>query len=79
MVGACSPNIGLIVKVLSFRGEHSLYGRIWRCDAQYVELGQPGVNVPPGSGDFAQIWLKKIEPPPITDTATTNVPKETTA
>lgn len=63
MLGAASPNIGLIVEVLSFRGEHSQHGRIWRCKAAYAELGQPGVNVPPGEADFAQDWLKKIEPP----------------
>ena len=63
MAGSQSPNLGLIVQVLTFRGEHSLYGRIWRCEAQYAELGQPGVNVPPGAVDFAQDWLRKIEPP----------------
>ena len=63
MLGAASPNIGLIVEVLSFRGEHSQHGRIWRCKAAYAELGQPGVNVPPGEADFAQDWLRKIEPP----------------
>ena len=29
MLGDKSPNIGLIVKVVSARGEHSKYGRIW--------------------------------------------------
>ena len=70
MLGAQSPNIGLIVQVKAFRGEHSQHGRIWRCEAQYAELGQPGVNVPPGDADFAQDWLKKIEPPAKTDTTT---------
>lgn len=79
MKGSQSPNLGLIVRVLAFRGEHSLYGRIWRCEAAYAELGQAGVDVPPGTADFAQYWLKKIEPPPITDTTQTNVSKEITA
>ena len=75
--GDKSPNIGLIVSVLSFRGEHSQFGRIWRCQAEYAELSQPGFNVPPGAADFAQDWLKKIEPP--AQTTKTNVSKEVTA
>ena len=62
--GKASPNIGLIVRVLRFMGEHSQHGRIWRCEAEYAVLGQVGVNVPPGAADFAQSWLRKIEPPP---------------
>mgnify|MGYP003504654704 CR=1 FL=1 len=62
-LGYESPNIGLIVRVLSFAGEHSKHGRIWRCEAEYTELSQPGIKVPPGTADFAQSWLKKIEPP----------------
>jgi hypothetical protein len=77
MSGAKSPNLGLVVKVLSFRGEHSQFGRIWRCEAAYAELGQPGVNVPPGEADFAQDWLRKIEPP--AQTTTTSQTKEITA
>lgn len=63
MNGTASPNLGLIVRVLQFRGEHSQFGRIWRCEAEFAELGQPGVNCPPGQADFAQDWLRKIEPP----------------
>jgi hypothetical protein len=76
LLGLNSPNIGLIVRVLAFRGEHSQHGRIWRCEAQYAELGQPGVNVPPGEADFAQDWLKKIEPPTSTKTTDTVRTKE---
>lgn len=65
--GTASPNIGLIVSVVSLQGEHSLYGRIWRCEAEYGEAGQPGIAVPPGYLDFAQDWLKKINPPPLPD------------
>ena len=64
-LGTASPNIGLIVSVVSLQGEHSLYGRIWRCEAEYGESGQPGINVPPGLLDFAQDWLRKINPPPL--------------
>lgn len=61
--GRASPNLGLIVRVLSYAGDHSVHGRIWRCEAEYAVLGQVGVNVPPGAADFAQAWLRKIEPP----------------
>lgn len=73
LLGQASPNIGLIVTVVSFVGEHSQHGRIWRCKAEYAELGQPGVGAPPGHADFAQAWLKKIEPP----TSPTRTSKDT--
>lgn len=66
LLGKASPNLGLIVKVVSFVGEHSQFGRIWRCDAEYAERGQPGKGVPGGMADFAQSWLRKIEPPKFT-------------
>jgi len=59
--GLDSPNIGLIVRVVSLQGEHTQHGRIWRCKAEYAERGQPGVNVPPGYSDFAQNWLRRID------------------
>ena len=79
MSGAKSPNLGLIVRVLAYRGDHSQYGRIWRCEAEYAELGQPGVNAPPGTADFAQDWLRKIEPPEQTKTTETTKSKELTS
>lgn len=60
--GERSPNIGLVVIVRAFVGEHSKHGRIWRCEAEYAERGQPGDNVPPGMADFAQSWLRKLPP-----------------
>lgn len=63
MLGEKSPNIGLIVTVVSLVGEHSQYGRIWRCEAEFAERGQaPTVKVPGVMSDFAQDWLRKIEP-----------------
>lgn len=63
--GAKSPNLGLVVKVIAFVGEHSKHGRIWRCEAEYASLGQIGTDrVPARMADFAQDWLRKIEPPP---------------
>lgn len=61
--GKSSPNLGLIVRVLSYAGDHSKFGRIWRCEAEYAELNQPGVDTPPGTADFAQTWLRKIQDP----------------
>jgi hypothetical protein len=61
--GKDSPNLGLVVIVRSFVGEHSKFGRIWRCEAEYAERGQAGVNVPAGMADFAQAWLRKLPPP----------------
>ncbi len=78
VLGDKSPNLGLIVEVLAQQGDHSKYGRMWLCQAEHAELAQPGVNVPPGDADFAQDWLRKIEPPAKTDTATTNRTKEVT-
>lgn len=62
--GASSPNIGLIVEVQSLAGEHSKFGRIWRCLAEFAERGQPGVEVPGRTADFAQSWLRKLPPKP---------------
>ncbi|WP_159053640.1 hypothetical protein [Variovorax sp. PMC12] len=61
--GKESPNLGLVVKVVACVGEHSKFGRIWRCDAEFAARGQPGKDVPGGVADFAQSWLKKLPPP----------------
>lgn len=74
--GKDSPNLGLIVRVLSYLGDHSVHGRIWRCEAAYAVLGQVGVNVPPGTADFAQSWLRKIEPPELKKAANDEVGAE---
>lgn len=58
-----SPNIGQRVKVVSFQGEHSQHGRIWRCTGDGVQqLTDAGTYVVTGWADFAQSWLRKIEP-----------------
>lgn len=63
-----SPNLGLIVTVMSCQGEHSRHGRMWRCQAPAIQqLTDTGGYVTTGWGDFAQAWLKKIEPPKIND------------
>lgn len=59
-----SPNIGLQVKVLSAQGEHSQYGRIWRCEGKgVVQLSDAGTYIETGWADFPAAWLRKIEPP----------------
>jgi len=77
VLGRESPNLGLIVRVLSKRGEHSVYGPIWRCEAEYAELAQAGRNVPPGHADFAQSWLRRL-PPDTTPPVAAQRTKETT-
>lgn len=77
MQGDKSPNIGLIVKVVSLAGEHTKLGRIWTCDAEYAIRGQEGQNRPAGLADFAQSWLKKIDPE--ADKTNTETKEELTA
>lgn len=63
------PNHGKRVIVEHLRGEHSVYGRIWRCRAKEGELvteyGAVGERA-----DFAQSWLQKAPPqaPKVTST-----------
>ena len=56
-LGKDSPNIGK--QVHGLRGEHSVYGRIWRCAGKdlVTEYGAAG-----NSCDFAQSWLQKLPP-----------------
>lgn len=54
-------SIGQIVTVISYEGEHSQYGRIWRCQSQQTlvtEFGGVG-----NTADFAEDWLLKIDDP----------------
>jgi hypothetical protein len=71
-LGEKSPNIGLIVKVVRYMGDEKTYGRIWRCETDYAErLILHKATVPTGHTDFAQSWLRKIEPdapPPLAKT-----------
>lgn len=56
-LGHQGPNIGKRVKVGSVQGEHSFFGRIWRChgDGLTSEFGATG-----GQADFATSWLRKL-------------------
>lgn len=85
VLGEKSPNLGLIVKVLSYIGDDPVFGRIWRCEAEYAEMwkDQEGANdaarsrkSPPGTADFAQSWLRKIEPPKDVESKDTEATKE---
>ena len=62
--GEKSPNIGLIVIVRAYVGDHGRLGRMWRCEAEYAEIGHRGAvsTCPPGHADFAQSWLRKLPP-----------------
>lgn len=59
-LGTKGPNVGKTVRVVSLRGEHSEYGRIWKVEGENLitEYGAVGSTV-----DCAQSWLRKIEPP----------------
>lgn len=59
-----SPNVGQEVTVLSLQGEHSHYGRIWRCSGPDIkQLTDAGTYQFTGWADFAATWLEKIVPP----------------
>ena len=61
-----SPNTGKTVQVISFRGDHSRFGRMWRCQGQNImQLNDNGEYMNTGWADFAQSWLQKIKPEPI--------------
>lgn len=62
LTGKDSPNIGLVVRVKAYVGDERTYGRIWRCEAEYGERIRERPNIPLGLVDFAESWLKKIEP-----------------
>lgn len=57
--GQKSPNVGKNVMVSQVRGDHSKWGRIWRCHGVdlVTEFGGFGTEA-----DFAQEWLRKLPP-----------------
>lgn len=67
MLGTKSPNIGLIVTVATRVYECPQLGVIWRCTAEYAIQHDTTRARPPGQMDFAQSWLRKIEPPTMAD------------
>ena len=64
-LGTKGPNVGKQVTVVKLQGEHSQYGRVWKVHGQNLtsEYGAVGSEL-----DCAAIWLRKIEPPPLTKT-----------
>ena len=73
MTGTASPNIGLIVQVIHRVYECPQLGIIWRCKAEYAVRAEEGRTlVPGGLADFANDWLRKIDPPKTVTTETTN-------
>lgn len=76
--GKHASNLGREVVVLYLMGEHSRFGRIWRCrttdekpleriDGTFVEEG----SVLAAEADFAAAWLQKTTPPAPKATDTT--------
>ena len=66
-----SPNIGRQVTVSSAQGEHSHFGRIWRCEGAGIQqLADSGGYVTTGWADFAADWLQRIDPENLSDSAT---------
>ncbi len=62
--GQASPNLGLRVKVISLQGEHSRFGRVWRCHGEgLMQLHDSGSYVRTDEADLAASWLRKIDPP----------------
>ena len=58
-----SPNLGLRVMAISLQGDHSRFGRVWRCSGEGVtQLTDAGDYVKTGWADFPTDWLRKIEP-----------------
>lgn len=54
-----SPNLGKIVTVIKYQGEHTLHGPIWQCSlpsSGITEYGAVGSIM-----DFAEDWLKPIQ------------------
>lgn len=59
-----SPNLGLEVTVVEFRGEHSRFGPVWRCEGNGIkQLNDNGEYMELGWADFPACWLKKKLPP----------------
>lgn len=54
-----SPNLGKIVEVVSYQGEHTLHGPIYRCKGHGKDLVSE-MGVLAIALDFAEDWLKPI-------------------
>ena len=57
--GKDSPNLGKIVTVISYEGDHSVHGRIWMCRGKGLATEYGGVGE---QTSFAQSWLRKLPP-----------------
>ena len=79
LLGLKSPNIGLIVRVKQYLGDEKTLGRIWRCEAEYAQTiklhNQP---TPPGTADFAQSWLRRLDDPATLNNEASTVKREVT-
>lgn len=63
-----SPNVGLYVVVGTLQGEHSQFGRVWRCSGAGIkQLGDAGNYIETGWADFPADWLQKQDPDNVND------------
>jgi predicted oxidoreductase (fatty acid repression mutant protein) len=61
-----SANYGKTVKVVSFQGEHSKWGRIWRCEGKDLEHYKPlAGKFMQDWADIPAAWLEKALPTPV--------------
>lgn len=69
-----SPNLLKVVQVDTLQGEHSIFGRVWRCyckDGLVTEFGAIGEFA-----DFAEDWLEPFEDPQSLDVRNEEVEDE---
>jgi hypothetical protein len=74
-LGPNGPNTGKIVTVCAASGapydiEHTLHGKIWKCVGSSLvsEMGVPSQSL-----DFADDWLRRIDPPKLQKTISTEL------
>ena len=60
-----SPNIGKHVTVLKRMGEHTKLGNIWLCEGKDLVLMEDLGGANHKTAEFAQSWLRRIEPDPL--------------
>jgi hypothetical protein len=58
-------NLGAIVEVCSFQGNHSEYGPIWRCKSKRTLISEYGATG--NFMDFADDWLEPIVDPQLNE------------
>lgn len=65
LLGADSPNRGMIVRVTRYIGAHEEFGPIWEAENEYgerPEFSKIHRPIDPGKQDYAESWLKPLPP-----------------